>query len=173
MAKLKAKARALNPGVVPTDAVVLSGGTKRSHEITKAKSITAKKKVKTEASDDDGNDIDHLNGTQINATNDRAVTPPATPRKKTSTSPTKPFKLTSPSPKTAKEETDGQLQGKRCSPRDRAKPNYQQLDDPFVYMEGATGENEINVFGQVTDSESEDLADSDQDFDGEELATEA
>jgi len=177
MKKLKAKARALNPGVVPTDAVVtdavVPSATKRGRETARVSSGPTKKRVKTEGSADEGNDIDNLIGNQATAANDHTVTPPATPRKKTSTTPTKSTKLTTPSPPAGKEIIGDQVQVKRCSPRDNAKPNYCQLDDPFVAMEGGMDEDGHNAFGQGTNSESEDSVDSDKDLDAEEVSTEA
>jgi hypothetical protein len=170
MKKLKAKARALNPGVVPTDAVV-STATKHSREITKASSGTARKKVKQESTANEG-DVNGIIGTQDNTAHDHAVTPPATPGKKTSTFTTS-SKLSTPSPKVGRGDIDDEVQAKRCSPRNNAKPNYCQLDDPFVYSQGDLDEDGSNVFGQVTDLEGEDSVDSDKDFDAEEVSTEA
>lgn len=164
MKKLKAKARALNPGVVPTDAVVPST-TKRSSETTKTSGVTAYKRPKRESTPDEGKINNDLIGTYSNDANDRAVTPPATPKKKIRSTPVKSSK--------AGKGDDDQLQAKRCSPRNNAKRNYRQLDDPFVDTQGDLDEDGSNVFDQVTDLEGEDSVNSDEDFDAEEVSTEA
>ena len=172
MAKLKAKARALNPGANPTDAVVPSA-TKRTRVTSKTTSGTAKKKVKKEPTEDDGSTVDNVTFTQLHHANDHTVTPPATPSKKASDASTTFTKLTTPSPKAGHGVSNGQVQAKRCSPRESAKPDYRKLDDPFVYMEGGMGQDDENVFRPGMGSESENSLDSYKDVDAEETSVPA
>ncbi|MCJ1478295.1 hypothetical protein MMC13_006972 [Lambiella insularis] len=53
---------------------------------------------------------------------------------------------------------------KRCSPRDLAKPDYHRMNDPFVCMKGAIGEDGGNIFGATADYSSEDSYDTDENF---------
>lgn len=170
---LKAKARALNPGVVSTSATVVPTALKRSRETTKTATGKANKKVKKEPTEDEGDNVDGSLGTQVNDGHDRAVTPPATPGNNASNTPPKAAKLTTPSPKAGNGARNDHVQPKRCSPRDSAKPDYRKLDDPFVYMEGGLGQEGTNVYGSGTDSQGIDSIDIDQDFAAEEGSTQA
>ena len=166
MKKLKAKARALNPGVTANDALVAPSTAKRSRATTKTNSGAMNKKVKTEPPKIDENKVDDFVGTPASAANDHTVTPPATPSKKTTRQTTEP---TTPAPKAGSGAINGHVRAQRCSPRDCAKPDYAKLNDPFVHMEAGITDDGTNVFSQATDaaSESEDSIGSDHDFETE------
>lgn len=170
---LKAKARALNPGVVSTSATVVPTAVKRSRETTKTATVKANKNVKKEPTEDEGDNVNDSLGTQVNDGHDHTVTPPATPGKKASMTPTQAAELTTPSPKAGNGASNGHVQPKRCSPRGGAKLDYRKLDDPFVYMEGGRGQEGTNVCGSGTDSQGVDSIDSDRDFAAEEGSTQA
>ncbi|KAI9875733.1 MAG: hypothetical protein M1830_008063 [Pleopsidium flavum] len=169
MGKLKAKARALNPGVVSTTAAVTAPGT----TATKRKPMTKKndgattKKVKQEATDEEEDNMDDLIGAQINNVPLQHVTPPATPSKKSNGLSTKASNPNTPSPAGGDGVLNGRVGKKRSSPRDSSKPNYRQLDDPFVSMPDAMDEDGNNIFGTPARTESEDSFATDKDFDAE------
>lgn len=171
MKKLKAKARGLNPGVVPTTAAVTAPGTTATKRkpVNKKNDGASSKKVKQESTEDEEDIIDDLIGAQINGVHGQHVTPPATPNKKPGDNLTKTSKSTTPSTAGGDKVLNSRVEEKRCSPRDSTKPNYRQLDDPVIFVEDAIDDHGKNVFGQPARTESEDSFDTDKDFDAEKI----
>ena len=166
LGKLKAKARALNGGAIPTVTAVAPSISKRNRPTEKA-TTGINKKVKKEST---GAEVDSANGVlraEVENPGDDRITPPTTPGQKPTKAPSNPIKATTPTPIGGSKATNGHVGSKRCSPRDSEKQNYRKLDDPFVFMDEAVGSDGDNVFGQAVRPESQDSFDSDKDFNAE------
>lgn len=164
MQKLKAKARTLNPGIVSTPSAVTipkSTATKRGR-VSKVNGGPIRKKIKQEPTDDEEDDFDELADEQL--TSGLAEHAHASPAEGCYTSPVQAFPTTTPSPAGNDEVTDVSYQKIRSSPRENVKPDYRQMEDPFVSMDGATDEAGENVFGNVGGLEDEDSLSSDEEF---------